>query len=84
SGRGRKSKLSDRDKLYICNISKTDRRKTAGVIAQEFNITRKITVRKTTVRRALKECNMNGRVGAKKPLLRKINMDKRLAFAKEH
>lgn len=42
------------------------------------------SVSKTTVARALKSCKMFGRVGAKKPLLRKENIKKRLKFALEH
>ena len=81
---GRKPILtpSDDNCLKIC--SKRDRRKTLPEIAYEFNLSRKIKVGYSTIRRSLLRSQLSGKVAAKKPSLRKPNFGKRLKFAKEH
>lgn len=83
-GRGRKSVLSPSDDHYIKMCSKRDRRKTLPVIAHEFNLSRERKVGLSTIRRSLLRSRMSGRVAAKKPFLRKVNIAKRLKFAKDH
>lgn len=83
-GRGRFSVVSERDKRYIASLSRRNRRKTATQLTQEFNIGRKNPVSKSTIRKILQNYGMNGRIGCKKPLLRKVNIAKRLMFAQKH
>lgn len=83
-GRGRKPALTVRDIRYLGLSSMRDRRKTAAQLAEEFNMGRKLAVSRKIVYRALSRCGLHGRVAAKKPLLRKVNIRKRLRFAKEH
>jgi hypothetical protein len=68
--------------------SKCDRKKILPVLTAEFNIAMTElnlkNVSKSTVGRALKDAKMSGRVGARKPLLMKKNVAKRLKFALEH
>lgn len=83
-GRGRFETLSSADHRYIKLLSLRDRKKTVPQITAEFNIARDRPVSTLTIRRSLKQCGFNGRVAAKKPLLRPQNVRKRLQFAKEH
>jgi hypothetical protein len=53
-------------------------------LRDEFNCGRQRPVSVSTVRRALIECGLVGRVAAKKPLLGTKNVRKRLAFAKKY
>ncbi|KZR97167.1 Uncharacterized protein APZ42_008116, partial [Daphnia magna] len=50
----------------------------------KFNIGRKSPVSKSTIRKILQNYGMNGRIGCKKPLLRKVNIAKRLIFSQKH
>lgn len=84
----KKKLMSQSDDHYVKLCSKRDRRKTLPVITQEFNLGRvamkQSPVSKSTIRRSLLRMKMKGRVAAKKPLLRKENVRKRLAFCKKH
>jgi hypothetical protein len=85
---GKSSTFPESDKKYIALNSKRDRKKTLPVLTAEFNMgMTELNLRnisKTTIGRALKDAKMYGRVGARKPLLRKENVAKRLKFALEH
>lgn len=81
---GRKKILTDSDHNYIALLSSRDRKKTCAQITEEFNYGRCRSVSHSTVRKVLLKWNMRGRVAAKKPLLRKQNVAKRLSFAKKH
>jgi transposase len=83
-GRGNFQSLSSSDKRFIKILSKRDRTKTLPFLTEEFNIARKKTCSQSTVRRCLLDWGLKGRVAAKKPLLRKPNVAKRLAFEKDH
>ena len=83
-GRGRLETLSIADHHYIKLLSLRDRRKTVPHITSEFNISRNTPVSASTIRRSLQQSGLNGRVAAKKPLLRPQNGMKRLKFAREH
>ena len=67
-------------------MSKRDRFKTLPVLHDEFNCGRQKEekVCKSVLRKALIKNGLSGRVSAKKPLLRPLNIKKRLAFAKAH
>lgn len=65
-------------------LSKRDRRKTLPILTQEISLTISEPVSLSSVRRVLQNNHMNGRVACKKPLLRKANICKRLAFARKH
>jgi hypothetical protein len=54
------------------------------VLTAELNLAIDSPVSLSTVRRSLVNYGMNSRVACKKPLLRKVNIKKRLNFAKEH
>jgi transposase len=77
-------KLTRSDEKYLMLCSKRDRRKTLPEIAREFNLSHQTKVGLSTIRRSLLRSGMSGRVAAKKPFLRKINIAKRLKFAKDH
>lgn len=83
-GRGRFETLSSSEKRHIKLISKRDRTKTLPIITEEFNSGRDRKISNTVARRCLLNWGLKGRVAAKKPLLRKQNISKRFAFAKEH
>lgn len=80
----RKRLLTKKDDRYIMICSKRNRKLTLPILTSEFNLARTRTVSFSTIRRSLFRNNMRGRIGAKKPLLRKANIQKRLKFAKEH
>jgi hypothetical protein len=82
---GRKRKTSEREDRTIQRISKKDRFLTAKAIAlKEAPNFVKNKISTTTVRRRLKEKELNGRVAAKKPLLKPLNKKRRLEWAKAH
>lgn len=85
-GRGRKCALNESEVRYLQLNSTRDRRKTLTELTAEFNLSRKTheKVGRSTVARALSLAGLRGRVAAKKPLLRPINVRKRLAFARAH
>lgn len=82
SGRPRKTTQRIDNKIYA--ISKDDRRKSASDIRAEINECLDSPLSLTTVKRRLREKGMIGRIAVKKPLLRPVNKQKRLDFAKEH
>lgn len=84
SGRGRTRKTSKRDNSHILLISKADRFKTASDIRAKINQTLAEPISLNTVKRRLRENGLVGRIAAKKTLLRSVNKQKRLKFAKEH
>lgn len=81
---GRPRKTTRRDDTFIQTTSKRDRFKTAPDIRAEANAFLPQPISITTVRRRLKEAGLNGRVAKRKPLLRAVNKQKRLEFAKKH
>lgn len=83
-GRGHFECLSSSDKRVIKLISLRDRKKSVPIITEEFNCSRRTKISETTTRRCLLNWGLKGRVAAKKPLLRRQNIAKRLAFGKEH
>ncbi|CAK9824990.1 Transposable element Tc1 transposase [Anthophora retusa] len=68
----------------ITIISKRNRRKTAPEITAEINASRPEPVSLTTVKRRLRKAGLHGRIAMRKPLLRKQNKAKRLAWARSH
>ena len=83
-GRGRKPILTKKDVEYLKINSLRDRRKPLNLLTAEFNLTKPFKVSITTIRRSLKSRGLIGRVAAAKPLLRKANIKKRLAWARQH
>lgn len=81
---GRPPKLNDSDKRYLKLSALRDRRKTLAVLTEDFNRGRQMPVSHSCVNRALTSWSLIGRVAARKPLLSKRNVKKRLAFAKQH
>lgn len=82
AGRPRITSIAEDRKIVI--TSKRNRFKTAPIIAAEMNKHRQRKMSSVTVKRRLIEIGLNGRVAAKKPLLRPTNLKKRLQFAKDH
>lgn len=78
--RGGKRKTTLQMDRQIVRLSKGDPFKPASAIKNELNLP--IHVR--TVRRRLVENHLHGRIAKKVPLLSKINIKKRLAFAEDH
>lgn len=83
-GRGNLGCLTSSDKRYIKILSKRDRTKTLPILTEEFNTARRKKFGQSTIRKCLLNWGLRGRVAAKKPLLRKQNLAKRMAFAKDH
>lgn len=83
-GRGNLGCLTSSDKRYIKILSKRDRTKTLPILTEEFNTARRKKFGQSTIRKCLLNWGLRGRVAAKKPLLRKQNVAKRSAFAKDH
>lgn len=81
-GRPKITTAAEDRKIII--TSKRNRFKTAPIIAAEMNKHRERKLSTTTVKRRLIAIGLNGRVAAKKPLLRPKNSKKRLQFAKDH
>lgn len=83
---GRPRGMTSKDQRYVLLMAKRNRFKTLPVLHEEYNCGRKIKeqVCETVVRNSLTKNALNGRVAAKKPLLRSANIKKRLAFAKAH
>jgi len=83
---GRPKKTTESDKRFLVLNSRRFRRKTVPVLTEEFNQSRTKADRisNTTTRNILNQADMCGRVAVNKPFLRKINMKKRLKFAKKH
>lgn len=66
SGRGRKPELTSKDVKYHEIMSLRDRRKTVTQLTNEFNMGAIRQVSRQTVRKALLQSKMYGRVAAKK------------------
>lgn len=81
---GRPTKTTRKEDDYIIMLSKRNRKLTAPQIAAEFNSNRATSISVSTVKSRLRSAGMNGRIAAKKPLLREINRRKRLQWAREH
>ena len=79
---GRPKKTTDSHKRFLVLNS----RKTVPVLTEKFNQSRskEDQISNTTTRNILNQADMCGRVAVKNPFLRKINMKKRLKFAKKH
>ena len=73
-----------RDDNYIAQVSTRNRRATVPVITSMIRNNFKKSVSESTVRRRLKDHGLIGRIAVKKPLLRQVNVKKRLKWAKEH
>lgn len=72
------------DDRLITIISKRNRMLTAPQITATFNRGRDKPVSVSTIKRRLQENGLHGRVAVRKPLLRKVNRQKRLQWAKNH
>lgn len=81
-GQPRKTSKKIDDKLY--NISNANRFKSASDIRAEINERLDAPISLSTVKSRLRDKGMIGRVAIKKPLLRPINKQKRVKFAREH
>lgn len=81
---GRPKVTSKQEDQFICVQSKRNRTRTAPEIREQVNSTRETPVSVSTVQRRLRNYGLKGCVAAKKPLLRKQNKVKRLAWAKKH
>uniref|UniRef100_A0A668T4Y3 Transposase Tc1-like domain-containing protein n=1 Tax=Oreochromis aureus TaxID=47969 RepID=A0A668T4Y3_OREAU len=84
-GRGRKQKPTDADVQHLKILSTSDRRKTTADLQVELNASRSESekVSRMTISRSLNEQGLNGRVAAKKQLLRAANIQKPLRFPRE-
>lgn len=82
SGRPKITTSADDRQLIIS--SKRDRKKTAPELTAEFNSTQEHPVSVSTVKSRLSSAGLRGCVAVKKPLLRKVNKQKRLAWAKRY
>jgi transposase len=81
---GRPKLLSEKEEAFLAKRSLRDPKKTLHLLTEEVNQYRKFRVSKTTVRRALIDQDLKGRVAARKPLLRTQNVKKRLDYAIKH
>lgn len=82
SGRPKITSPAEDRRLEV--ISKRNRRLTAPQIRAQLNESRETPVSLTTVKRRLAKAGLQGRIAARKPLLRPQNRQKRLKWAKEH
>ena len=83
-GRGSQSRLRCRSLRYLKLLVLNGRRKVLRQLCEELNNMLEKPVCTRTVRRALKKLNFTGRIAARKPLLRKQNVRKRLVWARLH
>jgi transposase len=81
---GRPRKLNDRQERSTVRKILTRECTTAVEVQKSLKVNEDIEVSANTIRRTLKERGLVSRVKKKKPLLSKINIQKRLAFAKRH
>lgn len=84
---GRKRKTSPQTDRYIARSvvgSKAKRRKGSNRIAKELQVGGVADICARTVRLRLCEVGLNGRVAAKKPMLRLYNITRRLQWARDH
>lgn len=83
-GRGRKNKLTNRQKTTIVREVMKNRRLSAPKMVPMVENMFGVTVSPSTIRNVLKENGFNGRVPRKKPLISKKNRILRLKFARDH
>lgn len=81
---GRPKATTEVEDRNIVITSKRNRRMTAPEIRAQVNQSRPNPVSVTTVKRRLRAAGLHGRVAVRKPLLRKINKQKRLQWALKH
>nr|XP_015919271.1 uncharacterized protein LOC107448545 [Parasteatoda tepidariorum] len=81
---GRSPKLNGRDKREIIRTIRNNPKTTAVNIAKHLEKVKETDVNPECVRRPLREEGYNSRIPRKKPLISKVNRDKRLAFAHLH
>lgn len=82
SGRPKITTIEEDRKIVL--TSKRNRRKTAPEITAEMNEHREKPISVSTVKRRLQQAGLHGRIAMKKPLLRKVNKQKRFKWAREH
>lgn len=81
---GRPTKVSERDKRFILNQIKKDPFETSAKVAEKLKEATGTEVTPRTVRNKLHEAGLKSRIARRKPLLSKVNINKRLQFAKQH
>ena len=81
---GRPKATTPSEDQYIKLTCLRDRTASASKIQSQLNKERPTPVSKTTVKRRLAKCSLNGRVAVSKPLLQPQNKSKRLAWAKRY
>lgn len=79
-GSGRKRATTEQTDRKIYREVRKNPRTSSRILKESLNL----NVSEKTIRRRLKEKNLCSYFQKKKPLLRKANIKKRLAFAKEH
>lgn len=77
---GRKRKTQSRDDRKILKEVKNNSKITAKEIQEKLEL----TISETTIKRRIREKGLRGYVARSKPYISKINMQKRLTFAKEY
>lgn len=82
SGRGRKRKTTAAVDRIIQRKIKVDRRKSASAVKSEIEKELSVSLHANTVRNRLHEIGFYGRVARKKPLVNKVNREKRVTYAK--
>lgn len=81
---GRPRSTSESEDKFICLQSKRKRTRTAPEIHAQFNSSRETPVSVSTIKRRLNAYGLKGCIAAKKPLLRRKNILKRLNWARKH
>lgn len=81
---GRPSKLTDRDKRDVIRIVTANPKTSAVDIAKYLEKLNEVSVHPETVRNVLRANDFHSRIPRKKPFISKVNMAKRLDFAKLH
>ena len=82
SGRPKVTTKAEENHLVV--TSKWKRMLTAPQLMAEMNSSRETGMSLTTAKRRLRSNGLFGRIAARKPLLRSVNKQKRLKWAKEH
>ena len=82
SGRPRCTSKAEDQSIVL--RSKRNRRLTAPEIQAQFNARHSKDISLNTIKQHLRSANLWGKVAVRKPLLRPINKQKRLKWAKEH
>ena len=81
---GRPSKLNDRMERAILRVVRDNPRQSAVKMNRQLKIDQEVEVSDQTVRRSIKRHWYNNRIARKKPLLRPVNVQKRLEYAKKY